>query len=275
MRSTIALLLALAGAAHAEVTVTPMSAHPGDAVLVSVTGTHAPHGKAEGASLAFWQTKTGYQAVFAIPLDAKPGDVAVAIDGAALAVKVVETKFPETSVIVEDELANPIKVDRDRIDADNAAIIKSFAKADGAPQFAHAFKRPPGETNSTFGEWRTFNDGHKSQHLGLDLFAREGTKVAAIDDGIVVLVREGLLSGNTVVVAHGGGIASAYFHLSEVSVKEGDTVELGRQLGLAGHTGRTTGPHLHLSVRVHGGLIDPTGFLKLPIAPPSAPTAKL
>ena len=116
-----------------------------------------------------------------------------------------------------------------------------------------------------FGEWRTFNDGHRSQHVGLDLAAHEGAKVLAINSGTVALVRECFLGGNVVVVAHGAGISSLYFHLSKVTVAEGDTVTQGGELGRVGHSGRTTGPHLHVSVDVVGGMTDPDGFFKLPL----------
>lgn len=257
-------------AAAPKVTVSPASVHPGQPVLVTVAATAGlPKGTADGKPLVFFRARTGYQAVFAVPLDAKPSSITVEIDSAVRpsTVTITDAKLPETSVIVEDELANPDKPDRDRIDADNAAIIAATRRADGEVQFARAFARPPGEVTSVFGEWRTFNDGHKSQHLGLDLFAREGSKVKAVNAGTVVLVRDCFLAGNVVVVAHGGGIASAYYHLSKASVAEGDTVATGAELGLAGHTGRTTGPHLHVTIRVPGGFVDPVGFFKLPIAP--------
>ena len=55
------------------------------------------------------------------------------------------------------------------------------------------------------------------------------------------------------------------FHLSKASVAKGDKVTQGSKIGLAGHTGRTTGPHLHLSIHVPGGMVDPASFIKLPI----------
>jgi len=264
-------------AADPKLTVTPTTAHAGDPVLVTVWGAReAPSGTADGKPLEFFAAKSGYQAVFAIPLDAKPDTIAVEINNVKMPAKVTiaAKTFPETSVIVEDELANPDKPDRDRIDADNKAIIDAAIKGKGEPLFHRTFRRPGGEVTSAFGEWRTFNDGHRSQHLGLDLFAREGSKVAAVNAGTVTLVRETFLAGNVVVIAHGGGIATTYYHLSKVLVAEGDTVELGTQVGLAGHTGRTTGPHLHLSVRVAGGFIDPAAFFKLPLAPRAQATAR-
>jgi murein DD-endopeptidase MepM/ murein hydrolase activator NlpD len=256
--------------ADTKVTVSPAAVHPGDPVLVTVTGsTGEPKGTANGHALEFFPARAGYQAVFAIPLDAKPDTISVEIESAVrpASVKVTALTFPETSVIVEDELANPPKADRDRIDADNAAIIGAAGKAKGDPQFVRAFHRPPGEVTSMFGEWRRFNDGHRNQHLGLDLFALEASKVKAVNAGTVVLVRDTFLAGNVVVVAHGGGIASAYFHLSKASVAEGDTVAQGAEIGLAGHTGRTTGPHLHIGVWAPGGWVDPAGFFKLNLVP--------
>lgn len=262
-------VLAQTAAADTRVTVTPKVARPGDAVLVTVTGSKdKPKGNAGAAVLHFFPAKGGFQAVFAVPIDAKPEAIDVEIESAVMPakVRVKAVKFPEAKVVVEEEMANPPKADRDRLDGDNKAILDSFSNA-GEPQFVKPFVRPAGKVTSTFGEWRTFNDGHRSQHLGLDVAAREGVKVAAINSGTVVLVREGFLTGNLVVIAHGAGISSAYYHLSKSTVAEGDKVERGAQIGLVGATGRTTGPHLHVSVRVPGGFVDPGAFLRLKLTP--------
>ncbi|CAN5570512.1 M23 family metallopeptidase [soil metagenome] len=274
----VALLVGTSGTAFAApaIKVSPAAIHAGDPVVVTVTGaTEAPQGKAGGQPLAFFASKTGYQAVFAAPLAINEDHVLVELVGGAKPVSVAVTAktFPETKLVVEEELANPDKADRDKIDADNKAIIESYAKANGAPQFTRAFKRPPGSVTSVFGEWRTFNDGHRAQHLGLDLGAAEGAKVIAVDAGTVVLVRDTFLAGNVVVVAHGGGICSLYFHLSKPSVAEGDVLKQGGAIGLAGHTGRTTGPHLHISMHVDGGMVDPAAFFKLAIAPATTKAA--
>jgi murein DD-endopeptidase MepM/ murein hydrolase activator NlpD len=269
------LILGVSSAsAEPALVVTPTSVHPGDAVVVSVLGATAlPHGKAGGVPLHFFAAKRGFQAVFAAPLEINEDHILVEVtDGPApLSVAVVRRQLPESKVIVEDELANPPKEERERIDADNGAIGASYAKADGSPQFVHPFRRPPGAVTSTFGEWRTFNDGHRSQHLGLDLGEGEGTKVRAVNSGTVVLVRTTFLAGNVVVLAHGAGITSMYFHLARSLVAEGDAVTQDTPIGLVGHTGRTTGPHLHLSIHVAGGMVDPATFLALPLAPATPP----
>lgn len=256
--------------------VSSTSAKPGDPVLVTVTGSStAPKGTADGKPLEFFRAKSGYQALFAIPLDHALEPIAVEVDTVKVPahIKLEAALWPRTDIVVEDELANPPAAERERIDADNKAIIGAMTRK-GEPQFTRAFKRPRGEVTSPFGEWRTFNDGHSAQHLGVDLFAKEGARVNAINAGTVTLVRETFLAGNVVVVAHGGGIASAYFHLSAPSVAEGDLVRAGDEIGKAGHTGRTTGPHLHLAVRTPGGFVDPIRFFKLAISPALQATAR-
>ena len=183
MRSLVFLtILGSSAIAFADptVTVSPNTVHPGEAVLVTVTGATAePHGKAGGRALEFFAAKGGYQAVFAVPLKIDEDHVLVEVtDGAKpVSIPIVAKTFPETKLVVEDELANPDKEQGRQIDADNAAIEKSYDQAKGAPQFTRAFHRPPGTVTSTFGEWRTFNDGHRSQHLGIDVGAREGARV--------------------------------------------------------------------------------------------------
>ena len=216
--ASLVLGISALAAADPTVTVTPTSAHPGDAVVVSVVGaTEMPQGKAGGAPLHFFVAKRGYQALYAVALDVNEDHILVEVAGKPISVPIVKKTFPETKVIVEEEMANPDKADRERIDADNKAMGESYAKASGVPQFTHPFKRPPGATTSGFGEWRTFNDGHRSQHLGLDLGVSEGAKVLASNAGTVALVRDTFLAGNVVVIAHGGGISTLYFHLQKAT----------------------------------------------------------
>ena len=273
MRVLLILLLTTAAAAEPRVAVQPARAKPGDAVLVTVTGAgELPKGEAGGKPLHFFRARTGYQAVFAIPLEATD-DVSVEVDSARRSARVAvrDVTFPETNVVVEDEYANPPAKEGAWIERDNGKILRAMTNTD-APRFTRGFLRPRGRVTSTFGEWRTFNDGHRSQHLGVDVAAREGAPVHAVNDGIVTLVADTYLAGNVVVVSHGGGIASAYFHLDHANVVEGDVVRAGAVIGRAGQTGRATGPHLHVAVRVPGGLVDPITFFKLRIAP-AAPTS--
>jgi murein DD-endopeptidase MepM/ murein hydrolase activator NlpD len=89
------------------------------------------------------------------------------------------------------------------------------------------------------------------------------TPVHAAQRGRVVLAEELFFSGNTVVVDHGLGIYTFYGHLSEIAVKEGDTVEAGAALGKVGATGRVTGPHLHWGLTVERARVNPLQIVRL------------
>lgn len=98
-------------------------------------------------------------------------------------------------------------------------------------------------------------------HHGLDLSAPTGTPVGAAAAGTVARSGYDSLLGNVVVVEHGYGYRSIYGHLSERLVAEGDLVSPGDPVGKVGSTGRSTGPHLHYEVRVHGLPVNPLRFL--------------
>ena len=73
------------------------------------------------------------------------------------------------------------------------------------------------------------------------------------------------MGGKTVIIDHGLGVFSSYGHMSELRVKRGDAVKKGQTIGLCGSTGRSTGPHLHWSVRVLDARVDPEAMLRLPL----------
>jgi hypothetical protein len=125
------------------------------------------------------------------------------------------------------------------------------------------FLRPlPGTMLSSFGRKRLINGEQRSPHTGLDLRAAVGEPVRASNSGRVALVGDFFFHGRAVVVDHGFGLYTMYFHLSEVKVKEGERVERGAVIGLAGATGRASGPHLHWGVRLAGARVDPLALLK-------------
>jgi murein DD-endopeptidase MepM/ murein hydrolase activator NlpD len=114
-----------------------------------------------------------------------------------------------------------------------------------------------------FGRRRILNGQPGSPHGGVDFPATTGTPVHAAQRGHVVLAEELYFSGNTVLVDHGLGIYTFYGHLSEISVKVGDEVELGALLGKVGATGRVTGPHLHWGLTVNRARVNPLQIVNL------------
>lgn len=98
-------------------------------------------------------------------------------------------------------------------------------------------------------------------HKGVDLKAKVGTNVMAMNRGVVKIARNYTAYGKMILIDHGLGLQTLYLHLSQMNVKEGDFVQRGQIIALTGDTGYVTGPHLHLSVKIGGISIDPIKFL--------------
>jgi murein DD-endopeptidase MepM/ murein hydrolase activator NlpD len=98
-------------------------------------------------------------------------------------------------------------------------------------------------------------------HEGIDISAGSGTPIAAAAAGTVISTGYMGGYGNLVVIDHGGGLATAYAHLSGYAVGSGQSVSQGQVVGYVGCTGHCYGPHLHFEVRVNGGAVDPLGYL--------------
>ena len=102
------------------------------------------------------------------------------------------------------------------------------------------------------------------RHAGVDIPAKRGASVITPAAGVVIDVGEYLLSGRTVLVDHGQGVVSAYFHLDTATVSKGDIVRAGERIGRVGATGLATGPHLHFGVYLHGRDVDPVAWRDMP-----------
>jgi len=165
----------------------------------------------------------------------------------------VEKKFTEPSPEQEAEIAEGVKVKQDylsRVTPTRAWDGNFSAPADAA-------------ISDVFGSQRIFNGKAQRPHYGLDFRVPTGTPVAAMNAGTVLLARFLYFEGNCVVIDHGQGLLTLYFHLSEFKVKEGDPVRRGQEIGLSGGTGRATGPHLHVAVRWQGTYLDPATLMRL------------
>ncbi len=126
--------------------------------------------------------------------------------------------------------------------------------------FAPAANAP---NSDVYGSQRIFNGVAQRPHYGLDYRVPTGTPVEAMNSGTVLLARFLYFEGNCVFLDHGQGLLTLYFHMSELKVKEGETVKKGQEIGLSGGTGRATGPHLHVAVRWQGTYLDPARLLQL------------
>ncbi len=124
-------------------------------------------------------------------------------------------------------------------------------------------------TTSPFGTRRSYNGGpYASYHEGQDFGVPAGVPVLAPGDGVVALAEPLNVRGNAVILDHGGGVFTGYWHLSEIYVAPGQAVAAGDVLGLSGNTGLSTGAHLHWELRIYGIAVDPLQFLTDPLSAP-------
>ena len=101
----------------------------------------------------------------------------------------------------------------------------------------------------------------RKMHKGLDFSAPTGTKIYATGDGVIKKVKRARWGyGTHVVIDHGYGYTTLYGHMSRASVKKGQRVKRGQQIGLVGSTGKSTGPHLHYEVAKNGVQVNPIGY---------------
>ncbi len=116
---------------------------------------------------------------------------------------------------------------------------------------------------SYFGwRWDPLGRGYQ-HHSGLDIAAGGGNAVIAVCDGVVTTAKWHYSYGNYVVIYHGDGVSSLYAHMqnNSLTVKVGDKVKRGQQIGKVGTTGDSTGNHLHFSVIVNGSYLNPDDYL--------------
>jgi murein DD-endopeptidase MepM/ murein hydrolase activator NlpD len=261
--------------ARGEVRLQPAVARPGDAVLVTARGAaDEPSGTLGPHALRFSPIDGGYQALSYVAVEAKPAALLLEVQlpgeensqdtQVEGSLEVSKANFPERTLTVAGKYLNPPASVKKWMAEDKAAFAKAQAQKFGPRLFSGNFAWPvvTGVT-ATYGDLRLFNGKKQSQHFGTDLDGDVGDPIYATNDGVVVLSRECYASGGTVLVYHGVGLYSAYFHMSKRAVKAGEQVVRGQPLGQVGKSGRVTGPHLHFGIKIDGTWVDPESVLRL------------
>jgi murein DD-endopeptidase MepM/ murein hydrolase activator NlpD len=273
IRQVLIMLLVLfvgveANAAAPSVLISPKKIVPGGLMIITVRNAEgAVEGTFRGKQLHFNKAKTGFKAVTGIDLNTDPGvyplDLAVNGKNLTLEMAIVKKKYrvqrltlPEDKVILSPE--DEARADREQ------KKMSALWPVDSDRLWSGRFADPlPGkEITTPFGVRRIINSIPKNPHSGIDLAANVGEPVRAPNDGVVVLAEDQFFSGNSIVLDHGQGIYTMFFHLSEMKVKTGQAVMKGDVIGLVGATGRLTGPCLHWGVRVQGAKVDPLELVK-------------
>lgn len=217
-------------------------------------------------------TKDWY-GIAGVSLETHPGTYALELKGTTSRsaeitfsqnIKVQAAKYRSIAATVAKRFTEPSKEQLERIHQDKTVKQDVFQHTDPEREWSGKF-RPPVDApvSDVFGTRRTFNGKVQSMHQGLDYAVPTGTPVSAANAGTVLLADPLYFEGNCVVIDHGQGLLTLYLHLSEISVKQGDRVARGQQIGLSGGTGRATGPHLHLAVRWQGVYLNPATLLTL------------
>ena len=118
-----------------------------------------------------------------------------------------------------------------------------------------------GRLTAGFGQRMDPFSGEEAFHPGVDIADAFGTDVVATGDGLVIEAEPDAGYGRSILIDHGDGITTRYAHLSRIFVVVGEQVKQGEIIGAIGVSGRTTGPHLHYEVRIHGTPVNPARFL--------------
>jgi murein DD-endopeptidase MepM/ murein hydrolase activator NlpD len=224
-------------------------------------------------TIRFYTDADGYYgALLAADLEAKPGPAVVNITtttatGARqetqITLKIKPKSFKQESFSVGTEFDQLSPEILERIKKDQAQFSRVFMSSVPERLWEGPFIIPvSSDVTSPFGYRRIINGLPRAPHTGVDLKAALGTEVLAANHGRVVLLGDFFFSGNSVVLDHGGGLYTVYFHLSEFKVAAGSVMRKGEVIGLVGMSGRVTGPHLHWGARINDARVDPFELIK-------------
>ncbi len=179
--------------------------------------------------------------------------------------KIEDGKYQKETIQVQKSKVNPkSEAVKKRTAKEYAEAMKIYGTTTAKNYVSSKYIVPmDSKITSSFGKARVYNSTLKGYHSGTDFRAKVGTPIVASNAGKVVLAQDRFYAGNSVIIDHGQGIYTCYYHLSAFKVKKGDMVEKAQVIGLSGDTGRITGPHLHFSVRVGGLQVDPLQLIAL------------
>ena len=276
------LLITIGMAAHAEngirVESFPKVAKQGGVGLVRASGPSSLksiHGEFHGERfpIAFNNETRFYEGLFGIDMSTSPATYEIKVIAtdednkvysSTLPLRVEKVDFGTQTLSLPPHMVDLDAKTLERVNQEARKLQALFQTFRNERLWEGVFIRPvEGDISTGFGLNRIINRQQRSQHTGVDLRAEEGTPVLACNHAVVVLVDELFFSGKSVILDHGWGLYSMYFHLSEALVKEGDRLRTGTILGRVGSTGRSTGPHLHWGARINEARVDPLALVEI------------
>jgi hypothetical protein len=209
-----------------------------------------------------------------VDLEQPPGPLEVVVEGtlstgrpvrAAVLLRVRDAAFPVQRLTVPRAFTELDSATLERIGREKAALDRLW-EVWTPERLWHAPFRPPLDGTALptgFGLRRVINGEPRAPHTGADFAAAAGTRVLAANAGTVALMEEHFFAGKSLVLDHGQGLYTMYFHLEEFLVSPGQRVGRGEEIARVGSTGRVTGPHLHWGARLNWARINPEELLRL------------
>jgi murein DD-endopeptidase MepM/ murein hydrolase activator NlpD len=209
-----------------------------------------------------------------VDLEQPPGSLDVLLEGATGADRpgrvrasllVVDGRYPVQRLSVPRSFTELDAATLERVAREKAILDRLWETATPARYWRSPFRPPLEEVaqGTGFGLKRIINGDPRAPHTGVDFSAPAGTPVLAANGGVVALAEEHFFGGKSVVLDHGEGLYTMYFHLQDSLVHHGERVAQGEVIGRVGSTGRATGPHLHWGARLCGARVDPQELLQL------------
>lgn len=207
-----------------------------------------------------WEAQT----ILPIPVDAQKCDTLTVQAGKNRVhhtISIEKVHWPKQIITMgkkKHKYVKPSQELTDRLKKERDLVQQTLSKITPCQYWSKPFVRPiTGIITSCFGGQRVFNGKACSYHQGVDLRGAVGTPIKAMATGKVTIAKNLYYLGKAVFIDHGQGIYTLYGHMSRCDVKVGDLVVSGQQIGLVGATGRATGPHLHLGLKIFGYPVDP------------------
>lgn len=184
---------------------------------------------------------------------------------AAASLRVLDGAYPVQRLTVPRAFTELDQPTLERVNREKAILDRVFEVWTPQRLWHDRFRLPiAGEARATgFGLRRIINGEPRAAHTGADFVAPAGAPVLAANAGTVALAEDHFFAGKSLVLDHGQGMYTMYFHLQTILVVPGQRVERGDVVAHVGSTGRVTGPHLHWGARLNGSRINPEELLRL------------
>ena len=241
---------------------------PGGVVIIPIKTENKPEVFFYDKKVMVIGENKNWNAIVGIPLKIELGEhkLKVINDGieANYLFDVVNKDYEKQYLTVKNKRhVNPNDEDMLRISKERKLISKAKASWREIDNVPLKFIKPArGPYSSSFGLRRFFNKQPRNPHSGLDIAAEKGTPIIAPAAGIVINTGDYFFNGKTIFLDHGQGLITMYCHMEEISIEEGDFVNVNDMLGTVGSSGRVTGAHLHWSVILNNTTVEPLLFLK-------------